>query len=115
MRMICTTLLALLMVGNAAAATCPSVSSISQKEDGQGYAYSAAGGWEGDNPVANEEDLSTFAFVGAKVTGSSVICRYEGENEGGTSLTLAATKQTAGDGWKNGECTASEVGACAFK
>jgi hypothetical protein len=115
MRMIGTALLALFMVGNAVAATCPSVSSITQKEDGQGYAYSAKGGWKGDNPMGNEKDKDTFKFTGAKITATSVICRYEGDNDGGTSLTLAGAKQADGDGWKNGECASSNVEVCTFK
>ena len=115
MRTIGTALLALFMAGNAVAATCPSASSITQKEDGPGYAYSAPGGWEGDNPMASEEDLDSFEFFTAKVTDKSVICRYKGENQSGVSLTLSGARQTAGDGWENGECTASVVGACAFK
>ncbi|WP_369987270.1 hypothetical protein [Pseudomonas xanthosomatis] len=115
MRMIATSVLTLLMAGNAVAATCPSASSITQKEEGQGYAYSAEGGWKGDNPMASVEDLQSFKFVGAKVTDKSVICRYEGDNHGGASLALAGARQADGDGWKNGECKASDEAACAFK
>lgn len=115
MRMIATSVLALLMAGNAIAATCPSASGITQKEEGQGYAYSAEGGWKGDNPMASAEDLKSFKFVGAKVTDRSVICRYEGDNDGGASLALAGVRQVDGNGWKDGECTAGDVTACAFK
>ncbi|QXI36868.1 hypothetical protein [Pseudomonas xantholysinigenes] len=116
MRMIGTTLLALFMVGNAVAATCPNPpAEITETKDGQGYAYSAEGGWKGDNPMGNAGDKDTFKFTGAKITTTSVICRYEGDNDGGTSLTLAGAKQADGDGWKNGECASSNVKVCTFK
>lgn len=109
------TALTLLLTGQAFAATCPSATKITQKPDGQGYSYSAEGGWAGDNPMADEKDLKTFKFVGAKLTDKSVICRYEADGEGGASLSVASVKQADGSAWKGGECVASDVGACAFK
>lgn len=107
--------LCLALAAQASAANCPSPSDISQKEEGQGYAYSAMGGWAGENPVANEDDLKSFQFVGAKITEGSVICRYEGEGDGGTSLAMKASKRATGSSWNKGECTASVTSACPFE
>ncbi|WP_223456836.1 MULTISPECIES: hypothetical protein [unclassified Pseudomonas] len=78
---------------NALAATtmCPSVASITQKQEEQGYSYSAPGPngrvWVGENPYASEGDLETFVFTGALYrTVSSegntdvVSCDYEGDD-----------------------------------
>ena len=77
---------------NALAATtmCPSATSIKQKQEEQGYSYTAPGPngrfWVGENPYASEGDLETFVFTGAHYrTVSSegntdvVSCDYEGD------------------------------------
>jgi hypothetical protein len=106
----------LLLTGNAMAQTCPHPSNITQNAGDNGYTYSAKGGWVGDNPMGNHEDLQSMKFTGAKITDTSVICRYEAEELGGASLSIQARKQPTGDGWNsNRECTKSDVKACAFK
>ncbi|MBK5000365.1 DUF3757 domain-containing protein [Pseudomonas sp. S31] len=85
-----------LAVGNAFAATCPEPSSISQKADTQddmdGIAYSATnadGQWSGFTPDATESNADEFKLVNQKETTTSIICRYESEDEG---ISLALKK-----------------------
>jgi hypothetical protein len=105
----------LLIAGNAMADTCPAASSITQSAQGMGFAYSAQGGWAGDNPMGNEGDIKTFKFTSAKVTPTSVICRYEADEKGGASLSIKAKKQVSGDNWNSdNECVNGDIAACTF-
>jgi hypothetical protein len=84
----------------AAIAVCPSAESITQKEDGRGYSYSAPGPngrlWVGENPMAEEGDLETFVFkralyrtVSSEGNGDVVSCDYEGRGDyAGARMTL---------------------------
>ncbi|AGZ36336.1 MULTISPECIES: DUF3757 domain-containing protein [Pseudomonas] len=85
-----------LAVGNALAATCPEPSSISQKADTQddmdGIAYSATnedGQWSGFTPNAKESKADEFKLLNQKETTTSIICRYESDDEG---ISLALKK-----------------------
>ncbi|GLH32387.1 MULTISPECIES: hypothetical protein [Pseudomonas] len=85
-----------LAMGNAFAADCPKVTSITQSADEQdgmeGIAYSVKnndGQWAGFTPNASESDLSAFELKNKKDTKTSVICRYESGDEG---ISLALKK-----------------------
>ncbi|MEE1887593.1 hypothetical protein [Pseudomonas carassii] len=89
-------LLALFMMGNAIAATCPDSKTIKEtagSEDGlDGYVYSVeSGNWRGfapdtDDKGTKEVDLATLKLSDSKASDTSVICRYTDAKGGGLSL-----------------------------
>lgn len=100
MRLIGTALVALLMMGNAVAATCPASKDIKEasapsSEDGfEGYAYTAENGkWRGfapnpDDDGTKEVELETLKLHSANNPDNPTVCRYTDGKGGGLSLSI---------------------------
>ncbi|MBA1190404.1 DUF3757 domain-containing protein [Pseudomonas entomophila] len=101
--------------GQANAMTCPEPSQITQAEQADKIVYTAPGNWEGDTPMGQPEALASFRFTGSKMTSTSVICRYEADNDGGTRLALPEPKKAVGAHWMNMECKSGSVYDCLFE
>lgn len=109
--------LAMLMVaGHAAAQSCPAASEITQKPlDGGGYAYQAPGGWSGDNPFADQDDLKSFKFTAVKLKENVVLCDYEADAQGGARMALRESRQPDKGNWNDGFCKSANPVDCTFK
>lgn len=96
MRLIGTALLALFMMGNAVAATCPEVKDFKEaagSDDGfDGYFYTVEkGNWKGfapnqDDKGTKEVDLATLKLANSGASDTAIICRYRDAKGGGLSL-----------------------------
>ncbi|MBC3411818.1 DUF3757 domain-containing protein [Pseudomonas sp. SWRI107] len=105
----------LLVAGQAVAQSCPEASTVTQKPEGTGFAYMAAGGWTGENPMADEHDLKTFKFTAVKIKEGAVLCDYEADERGGARMQLKASKQPAKGNWSNNFCKSANPADCTFK
>lgn len=104
------------LVGNAYAATCPTVASIEQTPLSTGFKYSADGGWEGSNEEGFENDLKSFRFTAAAIREDHVSCSYEGEGPfAGVRLSRkVAAKANNSESWDKNTCVQPSPDKCAF-
>lgn len=110
---------------------CPSVGSIHQTKEAQGYSYSAiapGSGWHGENPLAEEHYLKGMKFESAAIrTGQAspgqpeyyfVACDYEGPEQFAflrMSQRFPLRPTGAGNNWTaDGFCRAASVAECPF-
>ncbi|CAI3807150.1 hypothetical protein GLGCALEP_04513 [Pseudomonas sp. MM221] len=104
--------------GGALADSCPNASDITQKPMGQGFAYTAPGGWSGDNPVADEGDIKSFKFTAVKLNTEVALCDFEGSGPmAGARLALREAKTPDQGDWKDGFCKSGSNNPqdCTFK
>ena len=111
--------------------TCPSVTSIHQTKEEQGYSYSAiapGGGWRGENPFAEEHYLKGMKFESAAIrVGQAspgqpayyfVACDYEGPEQFAflrMSKRFPTRPRGTGDNWIEGNfCRGTSVADCPF-
>ncbi|MBV6288859.1 DUF3757 domain-containing protein [Pseudomonas aegrilactucae] len=104
------------LLGNAYAATCPTVASIEQTPLSTGFEYSADGGWKGSNEEGLENDLKSFKFTAAAIRKNYVSCSYEGEGPfAGVRLSRQIEAKANDSGsWRDNICLQSNPAECAF-
>ncbi|MFJ4156852.1 hypothetical protein ACIPZF_18895 [Pseudomonas sp. NPDC089752] len=104
--------------GGALADACPKASDITQMPMNHGFAYKAPGGWTGENPGADENDIKSFKFTAVKVNPNVVLCDFEGDgNFSGVRMNLRESKTPDKGDWKDGFCksTNNNPQDCTFK
>ncbi|TFY86587.1 DUF3757 domain-containing protein [Pseudomonas kairouanensis] len=110
---------------------CPAVVSIHQTKEAEGYSYFAVapgGGWEGENPFAQEHYLKGMSFESAAIRTvaaspsqpeySFVACDYEGPEQFAflrMSQRFPFRPRAVGPNWSADDfCRATTVEACRF-
>ena len=113
------------------ASLCPSIGSIQQTKEAQGYSYSAiapGSGWRGENPLAEEHYLKGMKFESAAIrTGQAgpgqpayyfVACDYEGPEQFAflrMSQRFPLRPRGVGANWTEGDfCQGASVTDCPF-